>query len=146
MDITVVADKLEMPLPSGAKQSFPKNWSGSVPDDFGADALKAGKAILTATVQSTEFSNEQKAILKAAADQILAQQAALTAAQQTTPPPAVEAINPETGEPLEDMTVAQLVELAETLEIEGGKKLKKAELIAAIVAALTALAATPPAA
>lgn len=106
-------------LPSGAVQVYPSGWTGDVDAATARDWIAAGRAIqvLPATAALTVA---QTVVLAAAADEILAQ------AQQPA------------GEPsplmLDDLTLAELKQVADSVGLAYGVKITKPRLIEALIA------------
>jgi len=135
MDVQMI-EKRDVPLASGAKQTFPAGWSGNVPNEIGAQWVAEGAAVPVLGASAQSFTPEQHAILALVADETLrmAEQQTLqgTDGGAATGGPEQPAAD-EGGElQLADLTKAELLGLAEG--IDGAARMNKADLIAAIEA------------
>lgn len=131
-------EKRDVPLASGAKQTFPAGWSGNVPNELGAQWIAEGAAVPVLGASAQSFTPEQHAVLAMAADQALAMAAAQQADGNATDGAAGGEGGGGDGEAdanaedlqLEDLTKAELLEIADG--IDGAARMNKADLIAAI--------------
>lgn len=132
MDVQMI-EKRSVPLASGATQTFPAGWIGSVADELAAQWIAEGAAVGVAGVSSQGFTPAQHAVLAAAADQAL-----LLAAQEQV----AEEQQGEGGEggekepeiSLDDLRKDELLELAVQAGIEGAGEMRKDELLDALKA------------
>lgn len=148
MDVQMI-EKRSVPLASGATQTYPAGWSGSVPTEFGAQWVAEGAAIPLLGASAHGFTPEQHAVLAYAADQALAiaaeQQAAAESGAVDDSAAAGDDLTEELPTVSEDdisldeLTKAELLELADG--IEGADKMRKSELVEAIKARQSAPAA-----
>ncbi len=117
---------------------YPEGWAGEVPDQLGADVIQQGLAVyveptLTQLPPGQQFTAEQAAVLAAAAD-IALQQANQEQQGDGAGHAGDGSGTADAGDELqlEDLTKAELLELAEKAGLEGVKKLNKAELLEAL--------------
>jgi len=137
MNVTIIAEGASRKLPSGASMSYPLGWNGDVPEADALRFIREGRA--QASVDLTgDFSVQEKAVLKAAAQQ------AIAAAQAG----AGETVDPETGEilggdeasdaeVLASMTFAEVKALAKQKGVKYTAR-KRADIEADILAKLAA--------
>ena len=135
MEVVVIADGAEADLPSGAVQTWPIGWQGTVPDHIGQVWVDAGRARdVTPPVNAAGFTPRQAETLRTIADNVNAAHDA-DGSTTTTEPVVLEYAK---------LPVAELREIAELIGVEGFAQMRKAELVAAlkprnaeVVAALT---------
>lgn len=89
-EVKIIADGAAVKLPSGAVQKYPVGWIGAVDPAIADVWLQHGLAETT-VVEKADLTPEQKRVLAAAADEIIAQVAAAHAAE-------AEAAEVEAGE------------------------------------------------
>ena len=77
-EVKIVADGAAVKLPSGAVQKYPVGWVGAVDPAIADVWLQHGLAETT-VVEKADLTPEQKRVLAAAADEIIAQVAAAQA-------------------------------------------------------------------
>lgn len=137
MDIVIITEGAKRKLASGATVTYPVGWSGDVPDDD-ARGFIAERRARAATGSAVTFTNEETAVLKAAAQQALAGAAG-----------AGETVDPETGEitreteqtPAEilaSMTFTEVKAIAKQHDISVKVGRTRAKIEADILAALAA--------
>ena len=117
MDVKTL-ERCEYKMASGAKQVFPNGWVGSVSDELGQEWIEAGQAEAVEMISDDDdFNAKQAAVLRAAADQMIAAQ--------------------EDGEvDFNSLKVDDLKTIAKDAGIDGFKDMKKAELVAVLEKAL----------
>ncbi len=79
-EVRIIADGAAVRLPSGAVQKYPVGWVGAV-DAAIAEVWLAHGLAETTVVEKADLTPEQKLVLAAAADEIIAQVAAAQAAE-----------------------------------------------------------------
>jgi len=79
-EVKIIADGAAVRLPSGAVQKYPVGWIGPV-DPAIADVWLQHRLAETTVIEKADLTPEQKRVLAAAADEIIAQVAAAQAAE-----------------------------------------------------------------
>lgn len=117
MYVTIIAPGCKVLLPSGAEQNFPVGWTGPVPRAAGERWVAEGKANEQANAAPVELTNEEAAVLKVAAGQIIDQQRNQLAALEFA-----------------EMTVADLKLIAGELQMPVERGARKDDIVAALEA------------
>lgn len=146
----MMLEKRSRPLPSGATQNYPKDWSGDVPEEFARAWINDGGAVAVAGASGAMFTEDQAFVLRHAANQMIENINAEASASQEPQAPAAEqqdggdGADAGEGDPDEDvidlaaMTEDALRELAKEANIRSYASMKRETLIAKLTEAMQA--------